>query len=89
MFHVLGAKVAALVGGPYTTGNDNFVHAAVVIVVVLCATGLAAGSQLDHGTVGNIFAAAIGYAAGRSGTTTRQQRDTDTPTLKAVPDELS
>lgn len=47
-------------------GND-MIHATVVVWVVLCATVLGATGQLDRNTLGNVYLAVIGYAAGRAG----------------------
>ena len=49
-------------------GEEHVVHAIVVIVVVLCVTFLGARAEIDHNTTGFVYATAIGYAAGRSGT---------------------
>lgn len=45
----------------------DLIHAAVVVIVVLCATILGATGQLDRNTIGNVYLAVIGYAAGRAG----------------------
>lgn len=48
--------------------TDSLVHAAVVIVVVIAATILAFGGPLTGHDASFVYATAVGYAAGRSGT---------------------
>ena len=48
--------------------SDSALHAAVVIIVVLCVTGLLATGVDIAMPSGSLFGAAIGFAAGRSGT---------------------
>lgn len=47
----------------------DLIHAFVVLGVVFCATVLAYSHTLDRNTVGNVYLAAVGYAAGRAGST--------------------
>lgn len=49
-------------------GQEHFIHAVVVMVVVVASTLLRATGHLDNNTVSIVFGTAIGYAAGRSGT---------------------
>ena len=46
---------------------NDLIHATVVMGVVICATVLGATHALDRNTVGNVYLAAVGYAAGRAG----------------------
>lgn len=57
--------------------QEHFVHAAVVVLVVFAATILRAFGHLDNNTVSIVFGTAIGYAAGRSGTTRAVTRAED------------
>lgn len=59
--------------------QEHFVHAIVVVVVVVCVTFLGSRDQIDHNTVGFVYATAIGYAAGRSGTRSSQSTRKEDP----------
>jgi len=48
-------------------------HALVAIIVVLCATALAAARLLSATEVGLVYSTALGFAAGRSGTRPAEQ----------------
>ena len=62
---------------------DATLHAGVVVLIVLAAT-LAGGLHVvSSETVGNTYLAGLGYAAGRSGTSSRS-RVTD-PTVEVPP----
>ena len=56
---------------------SDFLHAAVVLTVVLCATTLTAfdGAHLPPDVLGTVYGGAIGYAAGRAGNITRTRMD--------------
>ena len=50
---------------------SDLVHAGVILLVVIAATILRITHNLDNGTVGNVYTAAVGYAAGRAGSVLR------------------
>ena len=56
---------------------SDLIHAAVVLVVVIAASTLAAfdGKNLPPDVLGTVFGGAIGYAAGRAGNVTRSRDD--------------
>lgn len=79
LHHFLMAVAAA----PVRIGGfieEHVVHAIVVVFVVLAVTVLAALHDVSNDTVGIVFGSAIGYAAGRSGSTSARgpgRRHTD------------
>lgn len=46
---------------------SDITHAAVIVIVVLAATVAGAAHFVHENTIGNVYTAAIGYAAGRAG----------------------
>lgn len=54
---------------------DSMIHAVIVIITVLAACILALDNHASDTTVATILGAAIGYAAGRSGTRASSRRD--------------
>lgn len=52
---------------------SDSLHAGVILLVVIAATILRAIGELDTNTVGNVFTAAIGYAAGRAGSVAHRE----------------
>lgn len=48
--------------------QEHIVHAIVVVIVVIAATILRYSGHIDNNTVSIVYGAAVGYAAGRSGT---------------------
>lgn len=62
--------------------QEHLVHAGVVVIVLIMATIYAIETGDHSGNVWIVYGSAIGYAAGRSGTSGRQPRKADT---RAVP----
>lgn len=58
--------------------QDSLVHAAVVVIVVIAASLLALAGKIGGPELATVLATALGYAAGRSGTTPSSQ-DERTP----------
>lgn len=65
---------------------NDLIHACAVMVIVICATVLGAMGMLDRGTIGNVYLAGIGYAAGRAGATIRTHytRASDVPVKDVI-----
>lgn len=51
-------------GAPSPVDPSTYMHAVVVLVVVLCATALRAAGELDVATLSTVYGAALGYATG-------------------------